>query len=123
MPHMMDDFPLQMSTLYQRAVDTYPNQEIVSVEADRSIRRATYAETDGRVRLLAGALADELNTAGVPKQGRAFNLAWHDWLNLESQILVARAITRAALAREDSDRKSTRLNSSHMSESRMPSSA
>ncbi len=49
-----------------------------------------------------GALADELNAAGVPKTGRAFNLTWHDWLNLESQILVARAMTRAALAREDS---------------------
>ena len=27
---------------------------------------------------------------------------WHDWLNLESQILVSKTIVLAALAREDS---------------------
>ena len=34
MPHMQD-FPLNLSTLYERAVWLYPDQEIVSVEADR----------------------------------------------------------------------------------------
>ena len=29
--HILDDFPLLLSTLYQRAVDLYPKQEIVSV--------------------------------------------------------------------------------------------
>ena len=36
MPHMMD-FPLLLSTLYDRAVRLYPEQEIVSVEADRTV--------------------------------------------------------------------------------------
>ena len=32
----------------------------------------------------------------------AFNLTWHDWLNLKNLILVSRAIAAAARAREDS---------------------
>ncbi|HDH03812.1 MAG TPA: long-chain fatty acid--CoA ligase, partial [Actinobacteria bacterium] len=54
-PHMMD-FPLLLSTLYDHSTRIYPNQEIVSVEADGSIWRNTYAETDARVRKLASAL-------------------------------------------------------------------
>ncbi|HSR71955.1 MAG TPA: succinate dehydrogenase/fumarate reductase flavoprotein subunit, partial [Kiloniellales bacterium] len=38
----------------------------------------------------------------IPDSDPAFNLTWHDWLNLESQILVGRVIARAALMREDS---------------------
>ena len=56
MPHMMDDFPLLLSTLYDRGVRLFPEQEIVSVEADRSVRRATYTSTDARIRQLATAL-------------------------------------------------------------------
>jgi fumarate reductase flavoprotein subunit len=47
-------------------------------------------------------LAGELEDTGIPDGEPAFNLTWHDWLNLDSQILVSRAIARAALAREDS---------------------
>jgi fumarate reductase flavoprotein subunit len=47
-------------------------------------------------------LEAELQSTGVAESGRAFNLTWHDWLNLESQILVSRAIAKAAIAREDS---------------------
>ncbi len=32
----------------------------------------------------------------------AFNLTWHEWLNLENQLLISKAIATAALAREDS---------------------
>jgi fatty-acyl-CoA synthase len=53
---MQDDFPLNLSTLYDRAVWLYPDQEIVSVESDRSLVRTTYGETDSRVRRLATAL-------------------------------------------------------------------
>ncbi len=44
----------------------------------------------------------ELEETGIPDSEPAFNLTWHDWLNLESQILVSEAVARAALAREDS---------------------
>jgi fumarate reductase flavoprotein subunit len=43
-----------------------------------------------------------LDAAGVTGGTLAYNLTWHDWLNLKNLILVSRAITAAALAREDS---------------------
>ncbi len=50
---------------------------------------------------LAG-LKDELVTLGVVDGERAFNLTWHDWLNLESLITTSQVIAQAALARDDS---------------------
>ena len=47
-------------------------------------------------------LTKDLNETGLPDSERAFNLTWHDWLNLRSQIRIGEAIARAALAREDS---------------------
>jgi fumarate reductase flavoprotein subunit len=46
------------------------------------------------------ALAAGLRDGGVPT-GRGFNLAWQDWLNLDSLILVSQAIVAAAAAREE----------------------
>ena len=48
------------------------------------------------------ALDDELDHVGVADDDRAFNLSWHDWMNLRSLISVSHAVTTAALAREDS---------------------
>ncbi len=47
-------------------------------------------------------LSEELNETGLRDSERAFNLTWHDWLNLRSQIRIGEVIARAALAREDS---------------------
>jgi fumarate reductase flavoprotein subunit len=49
-------------------------------------------------------LAGDLGSYALPAAGRdrAFNLTWHDWLNLGSLVRVSRAIVRAALSREDS---------------------
>jgi fumarate reductase flavoprotein subunit len=47
-------------------------------------------------------LGDELASSGIADGMRAFNLTWHDWLNLASQIKISRAVTAAALARENS---------------------
>jgi fumarate reductase flavoprotein subunit len=47
-------------------------------------------------------LAALLDRTGLHDHDTAFNLTWHDWLNLDSLILVSRAITQAALARENS---------------------
>ena len=75
MPHMMDDFPLLLSTLYDQAVRLHPEREIVSVESDLSIRRQTYSETDQRIRLLAKALDDVLSI----KPGQAVGtFAWNN---------------------------------------------
>ncbi len=48
------------------------------------------------------ALETELNDTGMADQNRAFNLTWHDWLNLKSLVQTSRAIAAAALARTDS---------------------
>lgn len=75
MPHMMDDFPLRMSTLYDNAARLYGESEIVSVESDGSVVRATYAETDVRIRRLATAVEEKL---GVPQGGAIGTFAWNN---------------------------------------------
>ena len=72
--HMQDDFPLLLSTLYDRAVWLFPYQEVVSVEADRSISRHTYASTDSRIRKLASALA----SLGVEEGDAIGTFAWNN---------------------------------------------
>lgn len=47
-------------------------------------------------------LESELDRTGVADGDRTFNLTWHDWLNLKSLLLVSRAVTAAALRRENS---------------------
>lgn len=47
-------------------------------------------------------LERQLMTTGVAAGNRAYNLTWHDWLNLRSLIAVSQVIVRAALSREDS---------------------
>ena len=59
---------------------------------------------DGMTRAL-GKL-DEIDAAltdtGVAAGNLAFNLTWHDWLNMRSLIDISRVITHAGLARENS---------------------
>lgn len=54
----------------------------------------------------AGALLDrlsaELDAAAIGTADRAFNLSWHDWLNLDNLLTVSRAIVVAAQGRDDS---------------------
>jgi fumarate reductase flavoprotein subunit len=56
----------------------------------------------------AGAALDDMREAlaryRLPQGARdpAYNLAWHDWLNLASLVTVSKAIVAAAQAREDS---------------------
>ena len=44
----------------------------------------------------------ELDTVGVAGDNLAYNLTWHDWLNLKNLILVSKSVVAAATAREDS---------------------
>jgi fumarate reductase flavoprotein subunit len=48
------------------------------------------------------AIGDELAQCGIADANRAFNLSWHDWLNLKSLTEVSQVVAQAALAREDS---------------------
>jgi len=47
-------------------------------------------------------VSDALMDVGVAADNLAFNLTWHDWLNLRSLFDVSEVITKAALARENS---------------------
>lgn len=60
------------------------------------------AEGLQRALVTLGALDAQLSRTGVADGDRAFNLSWHDWLNLKSLIAVGRVIATSALAREDS---------------------
>jgi succinate dehydrogenase flavoprotein subunit len=48
------------------------------------------------------AIETELLATGVADSGRAFNLTWHDWLNLRSLTEISRVIALAAVKRENS---------------------
>ena len=47
-------------------------------------------------------ISERLLLTGVQGDTRAFNLTWHDWLNLQSLIEISQAIVVSAQAREDS---------------------
>ncbi len=49
-----------------------------------------------------GDIEGELEATGVDGGNLAFNLTWHDWLNMKSLCEVSRLIVRAALVRENS---------------------
>ncbi len=58
----------------------------------------------GMTRGLAGIaeVSDALMDAGVDASNLAFNLTWHDWLNLRSLCDISDVIAQAGLARENS---------------------
>jgi fumarate reductase flavoprotein subunit len=68
-------------------------QDVGILRSAEGLQRAlvTLAELDAR-----------LSSTGVVDDDRAFNLSWHDWINLKSLIAVGRVIATSALAREDS---------------------
>jgi len=47
-------------------------------------------------------LSAELLATGIPETSAAFNLTWHDWLNLRSLMEISETIAVAALSRENS---------------------
>jgi fumarate reductase flavoprotein subunit len=48
------------------------------------------------------AIEAELLATGIADNDRAFNMGWHDWLNLRSLVETSRVIALAALRRENS---------------------
>ena len=60
------------------------------------------AESLSRAEAVLDGLDAELDAAGVAESTRAFNLTWHDWLNLKNLVAVSKAIRAAAVARTDS---------------------
>ncbi len=68
--------------------------EDVGIIRDRSGMQRALTALDG--------LEAKLLDTGLADGDRDFNLTWHDWLNLRSQIEVSRVVTLAALNRENS---------------------
>ena len=73
----MQDYPLLLSTLYERAVRIYPHREIVSATPDGSLHRTTYGQTDLRVRKLVTSLERLGIEAGEPVGTLAWNSHRH----------------------------------------------
>jgi fumarate reductase flavoprotein subunit len=84
--------PGDLNGLRERLLDTMWND--VGVIRNRAgLDRAIAALDDIEAELLATGVADDT---------RAFNLSWHDWLNLRSLTETSRVIALAARARENS---------------------
>jgi len=60
------------------------------------------ADSLGRAKNKLAELDAQLDTVGIAESNLAYNLTWHDWLNLKNLILVSKAVVAAATAREDS---------------------
>ena len=44
----------------------------------------------------------ELDATGIADADRAFNLTWHDWLNLKNLVAMSKVIAAAAVQRKNS---------------------
>ena len=60
------------------------------------------ADSLARATVKLDELDAELDTVGIAETNLAYNLTWHDWLNLKNLILTSKAVVAAATAREDS---------------------
>ena len=67
---------------------------------DVGIIRSAESLTRGLERL--DGLGAELRATGIGDTDLAFNLTWHDWLNLENLIEMSKVVAAAALRRENS---------------------
>ncbi len=104
-----------------------PDEAVLTAEIDRAIHPLSHKpdlvlplrkqlqdlmwEDVGVMRTEAGMLrglqgiaqvSDALMDVGVEDSNLAFNLTWHDWLNMRSLCDISEVITRAGLARENS---------------------
>jgi len=76
-------------------------RELEDVRAGATVAPAGRAYDAKLARRALAILADldaTLAESGIGERDRAFNMAWHDWLNLRSLIAVSRVIATAALA-------------------------
>ena len=106
--HDPDETAVEEAVTFARAPLTRPTSDLESIRErlyermweDVGILRDAASLKRGQAML--DELDRELDSVGVAGDTLAYNLTWHDWLNLKNLILVSRAIAAAALAREDS---------------------
>ena len=75
----MMDTQLTLDRVLARAVDLFPDREVVTKTPDGDVHRYTYADLDDRVRQLAGAL----DTLGVERGSRVATVAANNYRHLE----------------------------------------
>jgi fumarate reductase flavoprotein subunit len=95
------EVPLRAGHADPAALEAVRERLFVTMWDDAGIVRnaAGLLRADRALRELAGELAA---TPAAGADRRAFNLAWHDWLNLANLVEVAQVIVRAAQERSDS---------------------
>jgi fatty-acyl-CoA synthase len=81
---MMDDFPLTVSYVAERAERFYPNRKVVFRRPDGTIGRTTFGSCARRARSLATALADLGITAGDP----VATIMWNQPEHLEAYFAL-----------------------------------
>ncbi len=80
----MDDYPLTLTTIAERAERFHPEREIVTRRPDRRVERTSYGTVLGRARCLAGGLRD----LGVEPGDRVATLLWNQSEHLELYFAV-----------------------------------
>src|SRR5919197_267143 len=80
----MMQFPLTLTSLFERAGKLFPSVEIVSRRPDNSIHRCTYSDIYRRAR----ALADVLQQSGVRPGDRVATLMWNHSSHLEAYFAI-----------------------------------
>jgi fatty-acyl-CoA synthase len=78
MQGLMQDFPLTIPHLFQRAEKLFPNKEIVTAQPSGATR-ATYGEWAERTRRLGGVL----DALGISADGRVATFSWNTQRHLE----------------------------------------
>ena len=81
---MMDDYPLTLTSIVQRAERYSPQREVVFRRPDGSVGRSTFGECAGRARRLASALAELGVRAGDP----VATLMWNQPEHLEAYFAL-----------------------------------
>jgi acyl-CoA synthetase (AMP-forming)/AMP-acid ligase II len=82
---LMQSYPLMISGLLTRAARHHGRTEIVSVEADGSLFRTNYADSERRARRLARALLAH----GIGPHDRVGTLAWNTWRHFDLYYAVS----------------------------------
>ncbi len=81
---MMDDYPLTLTSVVERAERLHADREVISRAADGDVHRTTYGAVAQRSRRLAGALRD----LGVQPGDRVATLLWNQPAHLELYFAV-----------------------------------
>jgi fumarate reductase flavoprotein subunit len=110
MPHLRDPDEAVLSAEIERAIAPLNCKADLIQPLRKDLQNVMWDEV-GVMRTQAGmkrgldgiaSVSDALIDVGVPNDNLAFNLTWHDWLNLRSLCDISEVITKAALTRENS---------------------